>query len=65
MKTRLLYRRVANLFFVFFLGLCLAYSIGDGMRSEADKWIGLLALVILLWGVRDLLHLLADLWSEL
>lgn len=64
MKKKELSHRLAGLFFVFALGLGLVWAADDGRHQPGDVWFMLLALGLLLWGVYQLLHLLADLWSE-
>ncbi|MBX3058278.1 MAG: hypothetical protein KF770_17585 [Anaerolineae bacterium] len=49
---------------MFALGLGLVWAADDGRHQPGDVWFMLLALGLLLYGVYQLVHLLADLWSE-
>lgn len=64
MSNRHLYHRLAGLLFLFIVGLLLVYAADGRPHTDIDPYLMLLAVIILLWGVRDLLHLLADMWSE-
>jgi len=65
MKKKELSHRLASLFFIFALGLGMVWAADDGISQEGDLWFLLLALGLLLYGVYQLVHLLADLWSEI
>lgn len=64
MSNRKLAHQAAGLFFVFSIGFGLVWAADDGVRDNGDKYAMLLALILMLYGLWRLLHLLADLWSD-